>query len=484
MDLLLDLSPGLGRQAALEAALRAEISAGRLAPGAPIPSTRALAAELALARGTVVAAIEQLAVEGLLETRQGAPTRVAHVPPPVSSLPASSLPTRGPRRSRVRADFTGGEPDLSRFPRGWWSAAMRRALSHADSATFGYGDPRGSIELRRVLVDYLRRTRGVTADVERLVVTSGFRQALAVLGRVMHARGHEAIAVEDPALGLHRDLLESAGLGWVPIAVDGDGVRTRAIAAAGVRAALVTPNHHLPVGVSLSPERRSELVTWAAEVGGVVIEDDFDGELRYDRRPLRALQALDPGRVAYCGTASKSVAPGLRLGWCVLPPELVRPVADTLVAVGGPTVSMLDQLAFAELVAGGQYDRHVRAVRTEYRRRRDALAAALSDRVPGVRLEGVSAGLVGLIRLPGHCDEHEVVARLAAHAVAVMPLDDFRAKTSDRADADGPAIVVNYGRPFGHQFTTAIDLLTSALAGAIAGRHYRTSSAAVCHGGR
>ncbi|PRZ43116.1 GntR family transcriptional regulator/MocR family aminotransferase [Antricoccus suffuscus] len=459
MDLFVDLSPGLGRQDAVEAALRTAISAGRLAPGAPLPSTRTLAAELGLARGTVVAAVEQLAVEGLLETRQGALTRVAHVPPPVTATRTQRSSPKAPR-----ADFTGGEPDLTRFPRSWWAAAVRKSLAQADASTLGYGDPRGSIELRAALVDYLGRTRGVTAAVEHVMVLSGFRQTLAMLARVLHRRGHRRIVVEDPALEVHLELLRGAGLECAPISVDADGAQVGMIDQHEVRAAQVTPNHHLPLGVSLSPARRSELAAWAASVDGFIIEDDFDGELRYDRRPLRALQALDPGRIAYCGTASKSVAPGLRLGWCVLPPALVEPAVGALVDMGGPTVSSLDQLAFAELMASGRYDRHVRTVRTEYRRRRDLLSSSLAAQVPGVRLEGVSAGLVGLIRLPADCDEDTVVARLADRSVAVMPLGIFR---STRSHRDEPAIVVNYGRPFGHQFAAAIELLTSALADAI-----------------
>ena len=443
----------------MESALRTAISAGRLSPGASLPSTRTLAAELGLARGTVVAAVEQLAVEGLLETRQGALTQVAHVPPPVTAARSRRTSRKAPL-----ADFTGGEPDLTRFPRAWWAAAVRKSLAHADASTLGYGDPRGSIELRTALVDYLGRTRGVTAAVEHVMVLSGFRQTLAMLARLLHRRGHRRIVIEDPALQVHIELLRAGGLECAPIPVDADGAQVGAIAAHDVRVVQVTPNHHMPLGASLSPTRRSELAAWAASVDGLIIEDDFDGELRYDRRPLRALQALDPGRIAYCGTASKSVVPGLRLGWCVLPPVLVGPAVDALVAMGGPTVSSLDQLAFAELMVSGRYDRHVRTVRTEYRRRRDLLSSALTARVPGVRLEGVSAGLVGLIRLPTGCDEDTVVGRLADRSVAVMPLGLFR---SVRSHLEEPAIVVNYGRPFGHQFTAAIELLTSTLADAI-----------------
>jgi GntR family transcriptional regulator/MocR family aminotransferase len=457
VELLLTLPHGVGRQAAVEQALRDAIVDGRLAPGAVLPSTRALAGDLGLARGTVVAAVEQLAVEGLVETRQGAPTRVAHVPPAVPRTARPAIPTRRPL-----VDFSGGDPDLTLFPRSWWAAAVRRALAHAEADAFGYGDPLGSPVLRSALVEYLARTRGVVARPEQVVVTAGFTHALVVLGRALGASGVRRITVEDPALPQHRDLLAGTGLAVVPVAVDADGARVDRLPTAAGTAALVTPAHHTPLGMTLSPARRSELAGWAARVGGIVLEDDYDGELRYDRRPVPALQALDPTRVIYSGTASKSLAPGLRMGWCVLPSPLVGPTAAAMVSLGGQPVSIVEQLALADLLRSGRYDRHLRTLLPTYRHRRDLLVAALSEHVPAVRVEGVAAGLKALIRLPADVEEAAVVTALAERDIALMGLRTFC--TSTATEAGGPALVVNFSRPFGHGYRAAVGHLVHALA--------------------
>ena len=461
MDLLLTLPADGGRQAAVEQALRAAIVDGRLAPGALLPSTRALSSDLGLARGTVVAAVEQLAVEGLVETRQGAPTRVTHAPPALRR-PPTPTPARPSMPRRPMADFGGGDPDLTLFPRAWWATAVRRGLSAADADTLGYGDARGSPVLRSALVAHLGRTRGVIAEPEQVVVTAGFTHALVVLSRALGAAGARRIAVEDPSLTPHRELLAGTGLDVVPVAVDGDGARIDDLPERTGTVALVTPAHHTPLGVTLSAARRSELAGWAARVDGIVVEDDYDGELRYDRRPLPAVQALDPNRVVYAGTASKSLAPGLRLAWCVVPPDLVGPTVTAMVSLGGQPVSIVEQLALADLLRSGRHDRHVRTLLTAYRRRRDLLVAALAERVPAVRVEGVAAGLKALIRLPADIDEATAVATLEAHDIALTGLRSFC--TSANTDAGGPALVVNFSRPFGHEYRAAVDHLADTLA--------------------
>jgi GntR family transcriptional regulator / MocR family aminotransferase len=459
VDVLLNLRSDLGRQAAIEQAVREAIVEGQLGPGAPLPSTRVLAAELGVARGTVVAAIDQLAAEGLLETRPGSSTRVAHVPPRVIDEPP---PDEAKRPRPPSADFWSGDPDLTLFPRSSWSAAVRTALDTAEAATLGYGDPRGNLELRTNVAEYAARTRGVVASPQRTIVTAGYSQTLAVLGRVLADLDDRPVAVEDPSFWLHRELLAHAGLTCAGVVVDGEGVRTEELQATGAGAAFVTPGHHTPLGVSLSPSRRVRLVGWAAAADAVIVEDDYDGELRYDRRPLRAVQALDPARVVYCGTASKSLAPGLRLAWCVLPPWLLEPAISALAAIGGPSVSATEQLALADLLRSGRYDRQVRRARDEYHRRRDLLVAAIERHAPTIRVEGVDAGLKALLRLPPGSDEHAVVDQLARRSVAVAPLSAFQI---DRADPPtGPAVVVNYGRPYGHDYRSAVDRLVTGLA--------------------
>ena len=426
-------------------------------PGAALPSTRGLAAELGLARGTVVAAIEQLSAEGILESRQGAITRVANVPPSVITEPSAERPVP----PAPIADFLSGDPDLTLFPRAAWAAAVRNALDAVEAGTLGYGDPRGELAVRASLMDYLGRTRGVVASPERTFVTAGFSQTLALLGRVLAAATPARVVVEDPSFWRHRELLTDSGVDCVGVEVDFDGIRTDDLPATGVVAALVTPGHHTPLGVSLSATRRARLVSWAAENGAVIIEDDYDGELRFDRRPLRALHWLDPARVIYCGTASKSFAPGLRLSWCVLPPELVDPAIEVLASIGGPSVSIVEQLALADLLRSGRYDRQVRRIRAEYRRRRDQLVAAVESQVPSIQVEGVGAGLKALLRLPKGVNESEVIDGLAQRSVAVAPLSAFQInqETSPR----GPAIVANYGRPFAHDYRRALARLIDSL---------------------
>jgi GntR family transcriptional regulator/MocR family aminotransferase len=459
VDLLLDLDldHDLGKQAAVEDAVRRAISDGRLSPGAPIPSSREFARQLGVARGTVVAAVDRLAAEGLLETRQGAPTRVAHVPPRIVEGPvAGAVARRGPD-----VDFYSGDPDLTLFPRSRWSAAVRSALNRCAPQALGYGDPRGLAELRTGLVEYLARTRGVIASVDRTIVTGGFTHSLAVIGRTLVSTGHRTAAVEDPSFWRHRELLADSGLRCAGVVVDADGLRVDELRSTRARAVLVTAGHHTPLGVSLTPTRRADLMAWAADAGSLIIEDDYDGELRFDRKPVRALQALDPSRVIYCGSASKSLAPGLRLAWCVLPPALVDPVLETLDALGGATVSAVEQLAFAEFLQSGRYDQQVRRVRRVYRERRDQLVSALRRRTPDVAVEGIDAGLKALLRLPRHLDELAVTQQLAERSVAVAPLSAFQ--IDRRPSPDGPALVVNYSRPYAHEYRRAVDRLVDSL---------------------
>jgi GntR family transcriptional regulator/MocR family aminotransferase len=388
LDLLLELDSRNGRslRAQLEAELREAIRAGRLHSGTPLPSTRALARELGVSRGVVVEAYSQLAAEGYLQARQGAATRVASVAP---AAPAGVPP---PREAPVRHDFRPQVPDLAAFPRGPWLASVRRALVEAPDARLGYGEFRGAVELRVALASYLGRVRGVVGDAERTVVTSGILQAVALLGRALRDAGARRVAVEDPGFPVHRGVLERAGLECVRVAVDAGGVDVDALARTGADAALVTPAHQMPTGAVLAPERRAALLAWAAERDALVIEDDYDGEYRYDREPVGALQGLDPERVVYMGSASKTLAPALRLGWLVLPAGLAGAVGDEKgwADAGSPT---LNQLAFADFIERGELDRHLRRARLRYRRRRDAVVAAVGDAFPGAVVRGVAAGL-------------------------------------------------------------------------------------------
>jgi GntR family transcriptional regulator / MocR family aminotransferase len=452
-DLHLELA-GHRVRAGLEAALREAVQAGRLVPGTRLPSSRTLAADLGIARNTVAEAYGQLVAEGWLTARQGSGTRVADA---AARTQEPAAGTRSPAALRPgQYDLRPGSPDLSAFPRAGWLSAARKALSAAPSQALGYGDPRGLPELRTVLAGYLARARGVRASPDRIVVCTGFTQGLALLGQVLRDVGVTRIAVEEYGQPGPARALTAAGLAPVMLSVDDGGAVLDP--APGAEAMLLTPAHQFPLGSVLSPQRRADAARWAVGAGGLIIEDDYDGEFRYDRQPVGALQALAPEHVAYVGTASKTLAPGLRLGWLVLPARLVDAVADAKARADGHT-SSLEQLTLAEFITSGAYDRHVRRQRLNYRRRRDRLIAALSRHAPDVRLTGIAAGLHAVAELPPGQPEQQVIARAAARGVAIEGLGGYALGDHVR----GPALVIGYAAPPDHAYTTALARLTAAI---------------------
>jgi GntR family transcriptional regulator / MocR family aminotransferase len=409
-ELLIELRPERGRPllAQLEEGLRDAVRSGRLPAAAPLPSSRALARDLGVSRLLVVDAFSQLVAEGYLVTRQGSGTFVAETaaaaPPPV--------PVPQPRPPRY--DFFPGAPDLSAFPRAAWARAVRDVLRELPDHALSYGDPRGAPALRMALAGYLARARGVVAQPERVVITGGAVQALALLAAVLAERRMARIAVEDPSLPEHRAVLAHHGADVVPVGVDEQGLRVCELAQTGASAVVVTAAHQMPLGVALSVDRRAALLTW----GGLVIEDDYDADFRYDRAPLAALQGLAPEQVAYLGSASKTLAPGLRLGWLVLPADLIDPVAREK-ALADMGTDVIGQLAFARLIETGAYDRHLRALRKRHRARRDAAVAAIARHLPGARVLGIAAGLHANILLADPIDVDAFEAACAARSVRV-----------------------------------------------------------------
>ncbi|MEU2621248.1 PLP-dependent aminotransferase family protein [Streptomyces sp. NPDC007157] len=449
--------PGLRR--GLTDALREAVRGGRLVPGTRLPSSRSLAADLGIARNTVADAYADLVAEGWLTAHQGSGTRVATREPTASpSGRHGTTPATGPTVHRPAYDLRAGHPDVSAFPRAEWLRAARRALTAAPSEAFGYGDPRGRVELRTALAAYLARARGVRADPERIVICAGFAHGLGLLGRLLRARGADTVAVESYGLDEHWQLLTAAGLRTRPLPFDERGTDTRELAQ-GPAAVLLTPAHQFPMGAPLHHDRRAAAVDWARRTGGLVLEDDYDGEFRYDRRPVGALQGLAPDEVVYLGTASKSLAPGLRLAWMVLPPGVAREV--TAVKGGVDTCGAPDQLTLAEFIASGAYDRHVRASRSRYRRRRDDLVAALAERAPEIRVTGIAAGLHMLLRLPPGT-QHRVIRAAAAQGLALEGLTP-RHRHPDAATAPPDALVLGYGTPADHAWSGALDVLCTVL---------------------
>ena len=378
--------------------------------GSPLPSTRALAAELRVSRGIVVEAFEQLAAEGYLTSRPGGVTQVA----PNARVART-------RRTPVvpfayEFDFRPGRPDLDGFPREAWVRSVRRALTEAPSERLGYLDGRGVAELRGALADYLDRVRGTAADPESIVICSGFSQGLKLVASVLHDGGARRIAIEDPTQPENRKDLMALGFDVVELPVDEEGIEVGRLDAADVDAVVVTAAHQYPTGAVLSPERRAALVAWAERRDGIIIEDDYDAEFRYDREPIGAIQGLAPDRVVYAGSASKTLAPGLRLGWLLTPASLSERVAVAKQAadLGSPAI---DQLAFADFLRHGELDRHLRRLRVTYRGRRDRLLEALERHLPDIRPVGASAGLHVLGWLPPDVDEAAVVE--AARAAGI-----------------------------------------------------------------
>ncbi|MFH8465599.1 PLP-dependent aminotransferase family protein [Streptomyces sp. NPDC017991] len=452
-DLHLELSGPGGRRAALSRALREAIRSGRLAPGTRLPPYRSLAADLGVVRNTVADAYGELVAEGWLTARQGSGTRVAERAEPLE--PRARVPKKAPPRARgPRHDLRQGTPDASAFPRTAWLASYRRALQRAPAEAFGPGDPAGRPELREALAEYLARARGVRTEPGRIVICSGFAHALRLLFPAV-LRG--SLAVESYGLPFHRELLTAAGVRTVPLALDEDGARVGDLGKE--RAVLLTPAHQFPTGGPLHPARRAAVIDWARARGGVVLEDDYDVEFRYDRKPVGALQGLDPERVVHIGSVSKSLSPALRLGWMVLPERYV----DDVLAVKGEReawASVLEQLTLADFVESGSYDRHVRRMRQRYRRRRDRLVEALAAQAPHVEVTGIAAGLHAVLRLPPG-SERSAVKAAAWQGLSLDGLAEFRHPEAAMAAPDG--LVVGYATPAEHAYGAALNALCAAL---------------------
>ena len=428
LHLVLDRARPRGLRAQIEEEIRAAVRGGRLLAGTRLPSTRALAADLGVTRRVVVEAYDQLVAEGYVVSRPGAGTVV-------NAVARSGRPVRpaAPAAAAVHVDFRPGLPDHELFPRLAWGRASRAALLGA--AELSDNDRRGLPRLRVELAEYLARVRGVDAHPDRIVVCAGFGHAFDLLVEVLRDR---VFAVEDPGYPPPRARLVRAGIPVEAVPVDGHGLVVERLRATAARVAVVTPAHQSPSGVPLSPRRRHELVEWARAVDGYVVEDDFDAEFRYDRRPVGALQGLAPDRVVYCGTTAKTVAGGLRLGWMVLPDELVAPVCALRAGSDGATSGVL-AATFAELLRTGDLDRHLRRSRRVYRERRDAVVGAVHRWLPEATVSGIAAGLSAVLDLPASLDEQAVVAGAAERGVRVYARAPFHVRPG------GPGLVLGYG---------------------------------------
>ncbi len=443
--LRLEPQPGETLRGALERTLREAILSGALREGVKLPASRALAAAFGVSRGVVTDAYEQLEAQGFLVTRPRAATVVAPVSRPGVYDPGPQSPPSSPR-----FDLTPTTPDVSLFPASQWLGAVQQVVRSAGPATLGYGESRGAIELREALADHLGRTRGVIADPGQLVIVQGTAQGVDLMLRVLRELGASNVAVEDPSHTSQHRRIRALGFELRSQPVDDAGLVVSGLDADAV---LVTPAHQFPTGHVLSGERRRELLAWSRSTGALVIEDDYDSEFRYDREPVRALQGLAPEHVVQIGTVSKTLAPALRLGWLVVPPQLVEEAqrAKSLLDDFSPS---LDQLALAELLSRGHYDRHVRRARKIYRVRRDRWIAELQKHLPELPVDGVAAGVHLLLRLPDDVDDIAVAKAAAIARIAVFPLSDYQLRPGSRH-----GLVVGYGRLHESAIETAVAAL-------------------------
>ncbi len=465
-DLLVTLDRGAGPLGIqIQDQLRAAIRDRRLAAGERLPATRRLAELLGVSRGTVVDVYEQLLAEGYVEAAVGAGTRVAAMP----AGPVRQAPGAVEASAPVEADFEYGIPDLGSVPLTDWSWAVSEATRSLPTAQLGDEDPAGSRHLRNVLTAYHRRVRSGCAVAADAVVVSGFRQGLAFALATLAQHGIRRIALEDPGPREHDVIARRAGLDAVPVPVDDHGLDVARLRETGARAVLLTPAHQCPTGVALGPARRRDLIAWADEVDGVILEDDYDAEFRYDRHPVGSLQGLDPARVIAMGSVSKTLAPAIRLGWVLAPPRFVAGIVEEkrLSCRGAPG---LDQEALAQLMESGRFDRHLRRVREIYRARRDVLAAETELAFGPGRLHGLAAGCHALLRLADGTDENAVVATAATMGVRVNGLGHYRFVAVDaepEPDPRSPALVLGFGNVSEHQIRRGVRALAEAVASLI-----------------
>ncbi|TMR91193.1 PLP-dependent aminotransferase family protein [Nonomuraea basaltis] len=438
---------GIAGQIAAE--LRDSIRGGRLAPGTRLPATRDLATDLQVSRGVVVEAYEQLVAEGFLVSRVGAGTQVT----PKNSAGTARRPKVAARPRPVRralgSPYYGHRPtspDLGHFPRERWLAAVRHVLTTVPSDALDYGDPGGVAELREELAGYLRRVRAADVRPENLMIVGGVAQGLSLVLHVLSQHRALRLAVEDPTSHRQVPLLRRAGAHLVPVPVDEEGLEVRRLSGDAV---LVTPAHQFPTGVVLSPPRRAALMEWAYAGNRTILEDDYDAEFRFDRDPVGCLQGLAPDRVVLCGSVSKALAPGLRLGWVAAPPDLAEAIrrARGELDLGSPVI---EQYALAHFLRTGGYDKHLRRMRREYRRRRDALVAALAEELPKIQVKGIDAGLHVYLELPGGWDEQEVVRIAQTLGVSAEPVGPMREFPGP------PAVVVGFARLPAHKAAEAV----------------------------
>lgn len=455
--------------------LRLAIADRRLPLGSKLPATRVLADELRVSRGVVTEAYRRLIEDGHAagHGRNGTIVAAAPAAPAASPQASPTKPVAPPpdelfaappgvdvfdsmRAAPARIDLSPGTPDLAAFPRSAWLRAERSALASLSASDLGYGDPRGTPALRHAIANWLARNRAIRVDPNDVLVVAGTAQTLTLLGRVLRDHGITAVAVEDPGSLGARQHLQNQRLDTPPVPVDSQGVRVDVLRDVPARAVLLTPAHQFPTGVVLSGERRRELMSWVSENDGLIIEDDYDAEHRYDRPPVPALRSVLPDDVCYAGSVSKLLAPALRIGWVLAPPKY----RDALVAAkrfADLGNAALPQLVLAQLMESGEMERQLRLLRTRHRRRRDTMVEAIRTHFPDAEVHGAAAGLHVMISFNAEFADTDLAAAALARGVKVQPLS-WHSQHSPR-----PGLVLGYAASAPTAISEGVAILGDAL---------------------
>lgn len=443
--------------------IRDAISAGRLGPGVRLPSSRSLAAQLGVSRNTIVNAYEELLADEYLEGRHGSGTYVSRRLPQLSAGGGSPAPSN--RRSGVErrlASWAARLPDLripepgavaplqydfrpglgawEAFPWSLWRRILAREWRRMEGVGMGYGDPSGYEPLRESVAKYLARSRGIRCSAGQVVVVNGTQQALDLLARLLLDK-EQSVVLEDPGYPAAHNLFAVHGARLLPVGVDEQGLMVGELPESGVRAALVSPSHQFPTGATMSLDRRLALLAWAERCHALLLEDDYDGDFPGEGRLMPALQGLDrSGSVVYLGTFSNVLFPGLRVGYAVLPPDLVAPFVAAKDLADRQT-PILEQRVVAAFLAEGHLERHLRRMRDLYMARREALLNAIREQLPGrADLATSSGGLHILVWLYADVDEHELQFKAAEMGIGVYPAGQCFIRRSEQ-----PGLVLGFG---------------------------------------
>jgi GntR family transcriptional regulator/MocR family aminotransferase len=487
------LSVDFQKQSAIQqqvvAHLRRMIQEGALPPGSRVPSTRSLSEQLRVSRGSVVIAYHHLAAEGYLETQSATATFVSrdlpesfmqasHVNELMPALACNNhepgaflervqpLQLFDPEQDKLSCDFRMGRAEKSFFPIKAWRRLIPECLGGAEHALSQYGDPAGYRPLRVAISSHVLRARGVRCAPEQVIIVAGCQEGLNVISRVLLSPG-AAVAVEDPCYQGAAGVFEAHHAQLIPIPLDDGGLNINALAASHAKLAYVTPSHQFPLGSTMPLERRKGLINWAIEAGAYVIEDDYDSDFRYERSPLSAVKSFDTAeRVIYIGTFSKSIGAGLRLGYVIVPPQLVQAAtaAKALINNGHP---WLDQAVMAEFIRSGAFEKHLRLIRKHYLGRRDHLIAQLRLKLsPDCIVKGADSGMHLAVYLPGMpMTAHQLQIKLKAMGVGVYSLQESPARQFSRFAHDEEVLLLGYAGLTEQKISIAISRMAEVLQG-------------------